>query len=207
MKNMLKDAAILFVITLVAGLVLGFVYQITKEPIALAEEKAEKEAYMEVFPDAANFTEIAVCPAEDSDFEGMWTQAGYGGVSVDKVLTADAADGSSLGYVLMMTGHEGYGGDITFSMGIRNDGTVNGISILSISETPGLGMNAEEVLKPQYAGKQVAEFTVTKTGATMDSEIDAISGATITSKAITSAVNGGLYYFQNQLGGGASEAK
>ncbi len=207
MKNMLKDAAILFVITVVAGLVLGFVYQITKEPIALAEAKAEKEAYMEVFPDAANFTEISVCPAEDSNFESAWNEAGYEGVSVDKVLTADAADGSKLGYVLMVTGHEGYGGDITFSMGIRNDGTVNGISLLSISETPGLGMNAEEVLKPQFVDKQVAEFTVTKSGSTMDSEIDAISGATITSKAITSAVNGGLYYFQTQLGGGSGAAE
>ena len=55
MKNMMKDAAILLVITLFAGLVLGFVYQITKEPIALAEEKAAKEAYAEVFPEASEF--------------------------------------------------------------------------------------------------------------------------------------------------------
>ena len=92
-------------------------------------------------------------------------------------------------------------------MGIRQDGTVNGISILSISETAGLGMKAEEVLKPQFANKQVAQFAYTKSGATMDSEIDAISGATITTDAVVTAVNGGLYYFQTQLGGSANETK
>lgn len=204
MKNMLKDAMILFVITVIAGLVLGFVYQITKEPIALAEAKAEREAYMEVFPGASDFTVLENAAPVD---EASWTEAGYEGVSVEKVLTATDDSGNALGYVLMVTGHEGYGGDITFSMGIKNDGTVNGISLLSISETPGLGMNAEEVLKPQFANKQVAEFTVTKSGSTMDSEIDAISGATVTSDAITSAVNGGLYYFQTQLGGGISAAE
>ena len=90
-------------------------------------------------------------------------------------------------------------------MGLQRDGTINGISILSISETAGLGMNADKVLKPQYAGKKVPEFTVTKVGAMSDSEIDAISGATITSKAVTKAVNAGLYYFQTTLGGGTYE--
>ena len=204
MKKMLKDAAILFAITVISGLVLGFVYQITKEPIALAEAKAEKEAYMEVFPAAADFEEMTDASPVD---EAAWADAGYAGVSVDKVLTAKDAAGEAIGYVLMMTGHEGYGGDITFSMGITKEGVVNGISLLSISETPGLGMNAEAVLKPQYADKKVAKFTVTKSGATTDSEINAISGATITSNAITDAVNGGLFYFQNWLGGGVGAAE
>jgi len=65
-------------------------------------------------------------------------------------------------------------------------------------------MEAESVLKPQYAGKNVTQFTVTKTGATSDDQIDAISGATITSNAVTNGVNAGLYYFQNVLGGGTA---
>ena len=92
-------------------------------------------------------------------------------------------------------------------MGIANDGTLNGISILDISETAGLGMKAEEVLKPQFAEKNVPVFTYTKTGAVSEDQIDAISGATITTKALTTAVNGGLTYFQTQLGGGDNEAK
>jgi electron transport complex protein RnfG len=103
--------------------------------------------------------------------------------------------------VLTVTSHEGYGGDITFTMGIQRDGTLNGISLLSISETAGLGMKAESVLKPQFVNKKVSAFTYTKTGAVSDSQIDAISGATITTNAVTTAVNGGLYVFQTQLGG------
>ena len=66
-------------------------------------------------------------------------------------------------------------------------------------------MNAESVLVPQFKDKNVAEFTVTKTGSTSDSEIDAISGATITSKAMVKGVNGALYFYQNTLGGGTYE--
>lgn len=203
MKNMIKDAAILLIITLFSGLILGLVYQITKEPIALAEEKAAKEAYAEVFPAASDFEMLELTAAEDDE----WANAGFEGVDIVNVLAALSEDGSQLGYVLTVTSHEGYGGDITFTMGIADDGTLNGISILSISETAGLGMKAESVLKPQFANKNVASFTYTKTGAVNDSQIDAISGATITTNAVTTAVNGGLYYFQTQLGGSGNEAK
>ena len=197
-KGMIKDASILLLITVVAGLILGFVYQITKEPIAAAEEKAAKAAYQEVFPDAAGFSdklELAV-----PEGESTWEQ-NYAGVDLDMALMATDAEGNCLGYVLTMTSHEGYGGDITFTMGIQNDGTLNGISLLSISETAGLGMKAGTVLVPQFAGKQVSQFTYTKTGSMMDSQIDAISGATITTNAVTTAVNAGLYIFETQLGG------
>ncbi len=202
MKSMLKDAAVLFVITFFSGLILGAVYQVTKEPIAMAEEKAAKEAYAEVFPDAAEF-EMRELPGTDEDgWRKEWEAAGFTGVDIDNALEAKDDKGNALGYVLTVTSHEGYGGDITFTMGIRNDGTLNGISLLAISETAGLGMKAEDVLKPQFAGKNVPSFAYTKTGAISEDQIDAISGATITTKAVTTAVNGGLYYFQTQLGGG-----
>lgn len=207
MKNMMKDAAILFVITLCSGLILGLVYQITKEPIALAEEKAAKEAYAEVFPDAADFEMLELAAPEGEAWQTEWAEAGFEAVDVENALAALDEGGSRLGYVLTVTSHEGYGGDITFTMGIQNNGTLNGISILSISETAGLGMKAEAVLKPQFVNKNVSSFTYTKTGAVNDSQIDAISGATITTNAVTTAVNGGLYYFQTQLGGGGNEAK
>lgn len=207
MKNMLKDAAVLLVITLAAGLALGFVYQITKEPIAIAEEKAAREAYGEVFPAADDFQETELVGPEDETWESTWNEAGFEGVELVNLLKALDKDQSLLGYVLTVTSHEGYGGDITFTMGISSDGTLNGISILDISETAGLGMKAESVLKPQFADKKVPSFTYTKQGAVSDSQIDAISGATITTNAVTNAVNGGLYYFQAQLGGGSYEAE
>lgn len=207
MKNMIKDAAVLFVITLFAGLILGVVYQVTKEPIALAEEKAAKEAYAEVFPSASDFSLLTESMPEDTEWQNGFSEAGFEMVEVKNVLEALDKDGALLGYVLTVTSHEGYGGDITFTMGICTDGTLNGISILSISETAGLGMKAEEVLKPQFANKNFPSFTYTKSGAVADNQIDAISGATITTNAVTTAVNGGLYYFQTQLGGSGYEAK
>ena len=55
MKSMMKDAAILFVITLISGLLLGVVYEVTKEPIAVQEALRKNKACQEVFQDAANF--------------------------------------------------------------------------------------------------------------------------------------------------------
>ena len=198
MREMIKNAGILLAITVIAGFILGAVYQITKGPIAQAEEAAAMEAYKEVFTDASDFTEIEV----DA---GALTSGGITGSDINKVLEAKGADGSVLGYVFVITNHEGYAGDIQFTMGVSMDGTTNGISILAISETPGLGMEAENVLKPQFAGKKTAQFMYTKTGAVSEEQIDAISGATITTNAVTNGVNAGLYYFQNVLGGGMAD--
>lgn len=203
MRTMLREAAVLLAITVVSGLILGVAYEITRTPIAEAEEAAARAAYQEVFPEAADFEALAAVPMEGDD---SWQEKGYGGVTVEEVFRALDKGGQLLGYVLTVTSHEGYGGDITFSMGIQCDGTLNGISLLDISETAGLGMKAEEVLKPQFAGKNAAEFVYTKTGAAAENQIDAISGATITTNAVTTAVNGGLYYFQTQLGGGLNES-
>lgn len=201
MNKMLKDAAILFVITLIVGAVLGYVYELTKGPIAEQEKKAKEAAWQEVFVDAASFETMETSEEEMT----AKISAEYPDASINEVVKALDGSGELIGYVVTVTSHAGYGGNIQYSMGIKNDGTVNGISILSISETPGLGMRAEEVLKPQFAGKQVDHFSVSKTGATSDEEIDAISGATITSNAVVGAANAGLYYFQTELGGGTND--
>lgn len=203
-RAMIKDALILFAITLVAGLLLGFVYDVTKEPIIQQKAKAKAEACKNVFSEA-------------SSFEGMYAEdeptsyfvAGLdANVSIDEVMQALDSSGKLLGYVITVTDHEGYGGDIQFSMGVTLDGTLNGISLLSISETAGLGMKAEDVLVPQFTNKNVAQFTYTKSGSTNDSEIDAISGATITTNAVVNGVNGGLLFFntlEGAQGGVANE--
>lgn len=204
MKNMLRDAAILFAITIIAGAILGFVFDITKAPIAQQEAKAKSEACQEVFADAADFEAVE---ATEADMTAVIAEGGFVKSSVNEVMKAKDASGNVLGYVITVTSHEGYGGDIKFSMGMRNDGTLNGISILSIAETAGLGMRADEVLKPQFANKKVAQFVSTKTGAVSDDQIDAISSATITTNAVTNTVNAGMYYFQKALqeGGGSNE--
>ena len=207
MKNMLKDAFILFVITLISGAVLGVVYEVTKEPIAKQQQLAKDAAYKEVFADAVKFEEIAMGPdLAPETLTAFVTQQGYA-ASIDGVASAFDGSGTLAGYVITVTTHEGYGGDIQFTMGVRNDGTLNGISILSIAETAGLGMRAGEVLVPQFAEKQVETFVTTKTGATDPSQIDAISGATITTDAFVGGVNAGLACYREYLteGGALNE--
>lgn len=200
MKKIIKNAAILTVITLVAGCLLGFVYDITKEPIAAANEAKKNAAYQVVMADATEFEEI-----EFDAEEAAAVVSSYEKCSIDVVAVAKA-NGEAVGYVITTTSGKGYGGDIQISVGIANDGTVTGMEILSIAETAGLGMNADKPeFKAQYADKAVDEFVVTKTGAADEDEIDAISGATITSNAVTNAVNSAVAYFNNVLGGSANE--
>ena len=199
MKSMIKDAAILFAITLISGLLLGVVYEVTKEPIAVQKALRKNKACMEVFQDAADFRTLEFSVLETLE-SGEKASATINGVS-----EARAEDGTVLGYVLDITTHEGYNGDIQFTMGIRMDGTVNGISLLSIAETPGLGMKAEEVLKPQFAGKNTSLFTYTKTGSMSPDQIDAISGATVTTNAVVNGVNTGLEFYKTELGDGKNE--
>ena len=194
MKNIIKNTAILTVITLVAGVLLGYVYDITKEPIAQAKEAAKNAAYQTVMADADTFEAL------DVEAVDLGT-----GCDVNEAVTAKAGD-EVKGFVITTTTHDGYGGDIQVSVGIAADGTVKGIEMLSIAETAGLGMNANTPeFKGQYADKLVDAFVVTKTGATADNEIDAISGATITSNAVTNAVNTAKAYFDQVLGGSANE--
>ncbi|BFL47151.1 FMN-binding protein [Lactonifactor longoviformis] len=200
MKNIVKDTLALTLITLVAGLLLGLVHEITAEPIAQQEETAKIEAYKAVFEEADTFE--PVISEEDADLQAFLAEKGYAAQTINEVMEAVDAGGNSLGYAFNITTSEGYGGDITFSLGVKADGTTNGISILTISETAGLGMNAtKDEFKNQFKDKQVDSFEVTKTGASADNEIDALSGATITSKAVTRGVNAGLLAFQYEKGG------
>ncbi len=197
MKGMLKDAAILFAITLIAGVLLGSVYQITKEPIARQEAQTLENACREVFPQADSFAPVP--SFDEKTAQAALTEGGYADQSVEACQQALAKDGSAAGYVLTINTREGYGGDIRFTMGIAADGTLNGISLLEISETPGLGMRAEEVLVPQFQNRRAYPFVYVKSGASSENEIDAISGATITTNAVTNGVNAGMYYFQQVL--------
>lgn len=187
----IKNTLSLMLITLVAGVLLGVVYEITKEPIAKEQQRAKEEAYSQVFQDAQSFEALELdVERVEQDIKAQGLDA-----TVNEVMQALDKSGELAGYVLTVTDHEGYGGDIKFAMGVTRDGTLNGISFLSIGETAGLGMKAtEDSFKVQFAGKTVEKFVYTKGGASADNEIDALSGATITTNAVTNGVNAGLYY-------------
>ena len=199
-NRIIKDTLAITVITLVSGLLLGIVNDITAGPIAEQEAKAKEEAYKAVFADADSFETIT--SGEDPDLEAYLDENGYGAQNIDEVMLAKDSSGNELGYAFTVTTSEGYGGDIQFAMGVMDDGTLNGISILSISETEGLGMRANtDDFKNQFKDKKVEKFTYTKTGAASEDEIDALSGATVTTNAMTNGVNAGLCAFRYEKGG------
>lgn len=204
MDKIIKNTLILTVITVVSGLLLGLVYDITKEPIATAQENTRQEAFRSVLPDAASFEEYEGYDAEKAG--ELLRENGYDPDEISDAVTGKDAGGEIVGYVVNVISHEGYAGDIEISVGIASDGTVTGIEMLSISETAGLGMKAAEAdFKDQFKDKKVEKFTYTKSGESGDDMIDAISGATITTNAVTNAVDAALVYYQNELGGGVIE--
>ena len=208
-NTLIKDTVIITVITLVAGLVLGFVYELTKEPIRVQKEQKQAAACAEVFKEAdenGELKEVLPLTFEKTDVNEAADEAVYENTdiaaAIDEVYLAKKNDGSLYGYVISVVTAEGYGGKIRFYMGVTTDGVLKGISILDISETPGLGMRASEVLVPQFRNVTGSDFVVTKNGKTKENEIDAITSATITSKAVTRGVNFGMKYFEEITKGG-----
>ena len=194
-SGFVKDAIILFAITLISGLVLGFVYDITKAPIAAAPKAAKNEAYAVVFPEAKDFEENEADTAKIAETADEIAGKGFGHSNIDEVVTAKDESGNNIGRVITSTSKDGYNGTVQISVGIKSDGTVVGITFLTLEETPGLGMRAaEESFYGQYANKNTKEFKLVKGAAGADDEISAISGSTITSTAVTNAVNAALYF-------------
>ena len=204
MNKIVKNTLILTAITVVSGFLLGVVYGITKEPIAEAQENTKQEAYRSVLSDASSFETMEDFDAADA--ASILEENGYSSDEITEVAEGIDDSGETVGYVVNVMSHEAYDGDLEVSVGIAADGTVKGIEMLSISETAGLGMKADEAeFKDQFKDKNVEKFSYTKSGESGDDKIDAISGATITTNAVTNAVDSALVYFQNELGGGVNE--
>lgn len=194
-KHLLKDIVIFVIITVIAGLSLALVNSITKEPIALQNEKIVQDSYQSVFKNGKIFENNKLIDKIVKDFPQTIKRNKYNfgenGIVIDDVLTVSS--NKLIGHVVKVTTKDGYGGDITLVIGIDLKDKITGIEVLSIDETVGLGMNAKnDSFKRQYYNKPINKFIVTKTGKQNDQEIDAISGATITSSAFNNAVNGAL---------------
>ena len=120
MKNIIKDACILFAITLVAGILLGLVYNVTKDPIAQQNEKAKQKAYQEVIADADKFEALDGSYASDKVAETAKAvlSASATDFSKDDVseVVAGIKNGKIIGFVVTVVAHDGYGGDINFSV-------------------------------------------------------------------------------------------
>ena len=213
MSRIVKDTLVLFAITLVAGLGLGFVYNVTSDARAKQEEKTKIAAYESVMPGMDGFEEVDFDAADADQYirdkikateseNNISTIKAYN-ATMDAVVKAKDSSGKEMGYIVTVTDSEAYGGSLQMTVGIMSDGTVSGISFLSLDETPGLGMKAkEDAFQSQFSNKNVDYFQYTKTGVTADNEVQAISSATITTNAVTHGVNGAIYCVEYITGGG-----
>ena len=210
MKNIIKDTLILFAITLVAGLGLGLVYNVTANSRAMQEERLRLKHTIQL----CRGLEVSILVSFDSVAADKYikeqinknetekTIKSYN-ATIDEVIKAKDKSGNDLGYIITVTDNEAYGGSLQMTVGIKDDGTVMGISFLSLSETPGLGMKAkDDDFMSQFSNKKVDFFKYTKSEAKADNEINAISSATITSNAVTHGVNGAIYCVDFITGGG-----
>ncbi|MFH0838849.1 MAG: RnfABCDGE type electron transport complex subunit G [Candidatus Omnitrophota bacterium] len=163
---MIRFGIILMVICFVASLVLALVYQLTQPVIAAQRSREELVLLKEALPDAGEFKEIT--ENDGSYFEG-----------IDKKKV--------IGYVIRVTA-KGYTGDIKMLAGVDRSGTIKGVCVLEHAETPGLGARISEVKsgekKPwfleQFRGKKINELNF--------NSLEAITGATISSKAVLDTV-------------------
>ena len=183
LKEILIPTVSLFLICAIVTLLLAVTNSVTAPKIAELQIETENKTKVAVLSDANNFSDAKKVAFNNVDYTY------YEGYDADKNI---------VGYVFT-TLAKGYGGDIITMVGIKADGTVAGMDFLSISETAGLGMNADaDEFKNQFVGKS-GEIGVNKTTSS-DTEIQALTGATITSKAVTEAVNIALELFEEVNG-------
>ena len=191
-----KPVIALTLITLLAGVALSGVFTMTKDTIDAQKAAAQRASFKVVLPDAD-----ADDPFEPMEApEGTYGDGAYRKTVINEVYRGVGKDGSTVGYVFVITNSNGYSGDIKLSLGIKADGTVYGIAFTELNETPGKGsLAAEPAFKDQFNARLVDEFELNGSG---DNGIDAITGATITSNAVLDAVNAGLDYFNSVIVGG-----
>jgi electron transport complex protein RnfG len=185
MKKALHLGGTLFAVTAVTGLILGFVQHFTSIAISRAELEAKNAAFRNVMPDGKTFNAVEVKVGDEfiTDIQKAENDSGLVGWC-------------------MSVSSKGYGGPVNFIVGITKDGTVKAINILNHSETPGLGAKSTEPeFYEQFNDKSQLPLKVVKGSAENPDEIMAISGATITSNAVTGGVNAAVEYWSKNLKG------
>ena len=188
-KDMFKLGLNLLIISAVAALLLALTNSVTASTIAQCNEQANAEARKLVLESAQDFEQVKDVKTDNSK-----------GVEVSEIYEAKDASGNTVGYTLKVL-PSGYGGTIELMVGIDSaKGQVSGINVVSNSETAGLGAKATNPeFSDQYKGKLLEELSVLKNGTPGDTEIKAISGATITSTAVTNGVDAAIEVYNNSL--------
>ena len=172
-KNMVVA---LLVITAFAGLALAFVYSVTKEPIAESQRRKINNAIKMVIPDFDAISDTVVMPADGKD-----------SIRIHRLMKG----GIQVGSAVETYTNKGFAGHFSLMVGFKTDGAISNIEVLEHKETPGLGTKmALPSFKDQFRGVKPDDvpggiLKVKKDGGT----VDAITAATISSRAFCDAVN------------------
>lgn len=195
MRDLMKPAISLLLICAVVTAALAFTNAITIDQIKESEASAAKEAMETVLSSADRFEAIESLDGISEDAPGL--------VKVNGVYNGFKGD-TLEGYVFQVV-TKGYGGDINVTVGVNTDGQITGVNVGNNSETPGLGKKSEE---PQFKSQMEGitpngPLVIVKSSKTKSEEIEAISGATITSTAVVKAVQAAIDAFSaiNEKGG------
>jgi electron transport complex protein RnfG len=176
-KKIVSLGLILFAVTAITGIILGIVHDITLEPIRVTQERLKVEALVGSLPEADSFSPLEIV----NDADPIVTDV------------QEAKKGNDPGGYCVTVTPKGYAGAIEVVVGITQTGGVRAIRILNQGETPGLGAkSAESAFFGQYENKTAPKLSVVKVEPTGADQIQAISGATITSNAGTLGVNTAL---------------
>jgi electron transport complex protein RnfG len=183
MKHIIKPALSLFLITAIATALLGLVRNLTLEPIENQRKRTQERIMKEVLPMASDFREISV------------EKSGY----IVRILEGTIA-GETTGFVIELS-PVGYSGIINMMVGIsKADNKITGMRVIRHSETPGLGALAvNERFYNRFNGKELVPLRVVRTSSGSHDEIEAITAATITTRAITNAVNEATEWYNRNL--------
>ena len=177
MKNIIKLAGTLCVITFIAAFLLAGTNSLTKDRIAAAAAEKQQSAMRALLPEAESFEPF-------NDKENIYLGINQNGEAVGFCVTAVSS---------------GYGGNIEMMVGIDGDLKLSGVEILSNSETAGLGANCtKEDFKAQFKGLEYP-VTIVKGAASGSDQASAITGATITSNAVASGINAACEELNNAL--------
>ncbi|MFQ5518382.1 MAG: RnfABCDGE type electron transport complex subunit G [Mariprofundus sp.] len=172
----------LFLVAAIAAVLLGLTDIVTREPIAAAQKKALHTALQQVLPEHANDPQLDVITIGAAD-------------SAVQVYPAKAANGDVLGLAWEVVAPDGYSGSIRILVGLKRDGHIHAIRVISHKETPGLGDGI--VKNNSWLGSFVQQgldskiWKVKKDGG----DFDQFTGATITPRAVVKAVKGALEFF------------
>jgi electron transport complex protein RnfG len=184
MNYILKPALTLFITSVIIIAAVSIAYDLTVEPIARQHLRTRENAMLAVLPSASEFRELTV-------------QKSGSIISVHEALDS----GAVTGYVIALS-PIGYSGNIDLVVGINSlEENISGVRILRHSETPGLGaLAARQNFYSRFDGKALVPLTVIRAGTAGANEINAITASTITSNAVTNAVNEAIVWYNQRSG-------